>query len=75
MGYRVTIDKQSCQSSGNCVEMEPAAFGLDADELGDVRPAAAELGLDRLREIAQRCPALAIALFDEAGNEIDVAGG
>ena len=73
MPYQVRIDKNSCQSAGNCVDAAPEAFGFDDDGLGDVGPAAGRLARERLLEIARRCPALAISIFDEAGNEIDPA--
>jgi len=75
MRFTVRIEKNSCQSSGNCVDAAPEAFGFDADSLGDVRPAAATLPRARLLAIARRCPALAITIFDEAGREIDPAEG
>jgi ferredoxin len=71
MAYTVRIDKNSCQSAGNCVEAAPEGFGFDADALGDVKPAAGRLPRARLLEIARRCPALAITVFDESGNEVD----
>jgi ferredoxin len=71
MGHRMEIDKQSCQSSGNCVAREPEAFGWDADGLGDPRPGAALLPLERLLAVARRCPALAIAVYDGDGREIE----
>ena len=71
MAYRVAIDKQSCQSSGNCSEAAPSAFGWDADDLGEMLPGAADLERARLLGIAKRCPALAISVIDENGNEID----
>jgi ferredoxin len=70
---RVEIDKQSCQSSGNCVEREPRGFAWDADDLGEVLPGAAGLPRQRLLEVARRCPALAIALYDEDDREIEIA--
>jgi ferredoxin len=71
MGYTARIDKNSCQSAGNCVDAAPAAFGFDADGLGDVKPGVSGLERARLVEIARRCPALAITIFDAAGNEIE----
>lgn len=73
MPFTVTIDKQLCQSSGNCIDDAPGAFGFDDDALGDVLPGAGALPRERLVAIARRCPAMAIAVFDEAGNEIEVA--
>lgn len=72
MSYRVAIDKAICQSSGQCVNEAPEGFGFDDDELGDVLPGASDLPLERLRAAAVRCPAIAIAIFDETGAEIDV---
>ena len=71
MAHRVVIDKQSCQSSGSCIEAAASAFGWDADDLGEVLPGAADLEVARLLGIAKRCPALAITVTDEDGNEID----
>ena len=71
MALRVRIDKNSCQSSGNCVEAAGEAFRFDADGLAETGPGAESLPRARLLEIARRCPALAIAIFDESGNEIE----
>jgi ferredoxin len=71
MGYRVEIDKSSCQSSGNCVEAEPEGFGWDEDDLGDALPGASRLPLERLVAAARHCPALAIAIYDEGGRQIE----
>jgi ferredoxin len=72
MGIRVRVDPQSCQSSGRCLAAAPEAFELDADRLARATAAAAELGLERAREIARGCPALAIEVFDEAGELVDL---
>jgi ferredoxin len=68
---RVRIDKNSCQSSGNCVDAAAEGFGFDEDGLAEVLPGAEGLPRARLLEIARRCPALAIALLDESGAEIE----
>ena len=72
MRLRVRIDKNSCQSSGNCVEAAPEEFGFDEDGLAEAGPGAGDLPRARLLEIARRCPALAIAILDESGNEIEI---
>ena len=72
MSWTVRVDKQSCQSSGNCVEAAPEAFGWDGDDLGDALPGAAALAPARLIEVAKRCPALCISVCDEHGNEVDL---
>jgi ferredoxin len=63
------VDKQSCQSSGRCVRAAPGAFALDADHLAEVRPGAAALGEDELLAVARACPAFAIHVFGESGEE------
>jgi len=73
LAVKVVIDKQTCQSSGNCVHDDPEAFGFDDDELGDVLAAAAGRAIDGLIQIAARCPAMAIAILDAAGNEIEIS--
>jgi ferredoxin len=70
MSYRVVIDKQSCQSSGNCIEVDSEAFVFDDDGLADATPRASGRDLETLLTAASRCPALAIAIFDEAGAEV-----
>jgi len=37
MSFRVRIEKSSCQSSGNCVNAAPEAFGGYEDDLGKLR--------------------------------------
>ena len=71
MGRSVRIDKQSCLSSGRCVDAAPEGFGFDADHLGDVREPAAGLPLGELLAIALNCPSCSITVYDEDGNEID----
>jgi ferredoxin len=59
---RVEVDKQSCLSSGRCVEAAPAAFRFDADFLAEATPEAAVLAEERLEAIARACPGFAIHL-------------
>ena len=62
------VDKQSCQSSGRCIQADPEAFGWDADHLAEARGSVLP---DRLLAIARDCPALAISLVDDDGRELD----
>jgi ferredoxin len=62
---KVVVDKQSCLSSGRCVEAAPEAFRFDGDWLGEPTEAALELSEARLEAIARACPGLAIALLRE----------
>lgn len=72
MPYAVRIDKQSCQSSGRCLAAAPQAFGWDGDHLAEPRAGARELSDARLVQIARDCPAMAIALVDAQGREVDL---
>jgi ferredoxin len=71
VGYRARVDKQSCQSSGRCLAAAPQAFVWDADHLAEVRPGAALPDAELVR-IARDCPAMAIALLDDSGREVDL---
>ena len=68
---RVAVDKQSCLSSGRCVEAEGAAFRFDEDQLAEAGPEALRLAEARLRAIARACPGLAINLYDADGEIVD----
>ena len=73
MGYSVSIDRDACISSGNCVADSPGAFDFDEDDIAVVKEdGAAELGDERLLRVARNCPAGAIILRDADGNEIDL---
>jgi ferredoxin len=64
MSLRPEVDKDACISSGRCVADAPEVFRFDADEISEVAPDRPPLPDDRLRAIAQGCPAEAILLFD-----------
>lgn len=74
MGYSVSIDREACISSGNCVADSPSAFDFDADDIAVVKDEVSELPDDRLMRVARNCPAGAIILRDAEGNEIDLFG-
>ena len=74
MGYSVSIDRDSCISSGNCVADSPGAFDFDDDDIAVVKDGAAELPDERLLRVARNCPAGAIVLQDGEGKEIDLFG-
>jgi len=69
---KVAIDKQSCLSSERCILAAPEAFVLDDDHLAEVLPAASDLPVETLVAIAKNCPAFAISVFDDDGDEIDL---
>jgi ferredoxin len=59
---RVDVDKQSCLSSGRCVETAPEAFRFDEDFLAEATDRALALPEAKLDAIARACPGLAIHL-------------
>lgn len=71
MGYRVTVDKDECLSSGKCVADYPDGFDFDDDDLAEVQPGAGSLTDEQLVRAARNCPARAIHVFDESGEEIE----
>jgi ferredoxin len=72
MGIRVRVDRESCQSSGRCLTAAPEAFTFDGDRLAETTPGAGRLSLEEAREIARGCPALAIEVFDERGELVEL---
>lgn len=74
MGYTAKIDREACIGAGACVSDSPKAFGFDKETIAVVLPGAAELSDDRLLMVARACPASAILLFDEDGNEVEIFG-
>jgi ferredoxin len=58
---RVTVDRDRCIGSGNCVYWAPASFKLDDEGLsGPIEPAADTL--EKVRVAADGCPTRAITV-------------
>ncbi|MFG2531278.1 ferredoxin [Streptomyces sp. NPDC048516] len=61
---RITIDREACVGSGQCVLIEPAVFDQNDDdglvELLDEGPLADTLGT--VEDAVQRCPAAALRI-------------
>ena len=74
MGYSVSIDRDACISSGNCVADSPGAFDFDDDDIAMVKDGVAQLLDERLLRVARNCPAGVIILRDADGNEVDLFG-
>lgn len=71
MGDRAIVDKDLCVSAGACVNEEPTAFGYDDDGVAEALDGAKGLSRERLIEIARLCPARAIRIEDEQGQEVE----
>lgn len=74
MAYTAKVDRDLCIGAGACVADVPEAFAFDEENIAVVLPGAAEVPGDRLLSAARACPATAIFVFDEDGQEIDVFG-
>jgi ferredoxin len=72
VGYTAKVDRQACIAAGACVSDSPKAFGFDEENIAEVLPGAEELSDDRLLLVARACPATAILLYDDEGNEVDI---
>jgi ferredoxin len=72
MGYTAKVDRELCVSAGACVEAAPKAFGWDDEHIAVVLPGAEQASNDKLLEVAKACPATAIMLYDEDGQEVDL---
>jgi len=72
MGYTAKVDRDLCVGAGACIESAPNAFGFDDEHIAVVLPGASEEPDGALLEVARACPATAILLYDEEGEEIDI---
>jgi ferredoxin len=61
---RVTVDRDKCVGSGNCVFWAPATFDLDEEGFSVVLDPMGDTA-DRIRVAAEGCPSKAIAVEDE----------
>ncbi|HRV61121.1 MAG: ferredoxin [Solirubrobacterales bacterium] len=66
MKYRAIVDENSCCGHGDCVDAAPSVFRLD-DDLAEVM---GNGPLELLLDAAEACPAGAISVIDESGEQI-----
>ncbi len=50
----------------------PEAYQFDDENISVVQPGAKDVPDEKLLETARECPATAILVFDEAGEEVDI---
>ncbi|HBY10317.1 hypothetical protein A2473_01430 [candidate division WWE3 bacterium RIFOXYC2_FULL_42_13] len=67
---KVTVDRNVCIGSANCVVISPDAFELDSEGISVVKPDALKVDEEILLRAAKSCPVQAISVFDEDGNRI-----
>ena len=61
MTIRVSIDRDLCIGSGNCVHLSHGAIALDDYDVAEVRDLGAATA-DQLRTAARSCPTTAITI-------------
>jgi ferredoxin len=67
---KVVIDRARCVGSGDCVEIAPTVFALDGDNIAILLETTPATDDDTLFAAAEECPAQAIYLYDDTGNEL-----
>ncbi len=66
---KVRVDRDLCEGAGNCVVAAPTVFALDEENKALVlKPSSVDD--DTLYEAAESCPASAIIIEDEQGNQL-----
>ena len=61
MALRITIDRETCIGSGNCVHWSPAVFDQDDEGYAIVIDAAGDTD-EKIREAARNCPTRSITV-------------
>jgi ferredoxin len=68
MPYEIIINRELCESNGECVAMAPAVFAFDDEEFCIVvDPEGARD--KRILDAARACPVDAITLIDQYGEQ------
>ncbi len=66
---KVRIDRDLCVGIGNCVAIAPTIFKLDDDNKAMVLDASS-VSDDKLMSAAESCPAQAVIIEDDKGNQL-----
>lgn len=68
-GLRIRIDRELCVGFGDCIDVAPEAFALDAEGTA-VFLHAATVDRERLLRACDECPVDAITVWDERGIQL-----
>jgi ferredoxin len=69
MTYRITVNRELCESNAECVSLAPEVFELDDEEICVVvDPEGAKS--KRILLAARACPVDAITLIDDEGEQV-----
>ena len=66
----VSIDRDSCISSGNCVKVAPGLFELDDESIVVFARTADSADRDLVIEACEVCPVEALTVKDSSGKQI-----
>lgn len=64
------IDKKKCIGCGSCAAMHPDVFKISDDGFSSVIADIKDMDLDKLMEMAEICPVMAIQIYDDQDNLI-----
>lgn len=68
LGLTISIDRDLCIGSGNCVKVAPEVFVLDETSTSTFREGTLSCDRDRLVEACRVCPTNAILCVDDGGQ-------
>lgn len=69
---KIVIDRNACIGSATCIVIAPDALELDDKGIAVLKPGAENVDAETLIASAKSCPTMAISLFDENGNKIEL---
>lgn len=68
-GLRIRIDRTLCVGFGDCIDVAPEAFALDAEGIAVFRQAE-RVDRERLLSACDECPVDAISVWDERDVQV-----
>jgi ferredoxin len=66
----VRIDRHLCVGFGDCIEVAPEVFELDAEGIAVVRPEPPAVTRERLVSACRACPVDALVVLDAEGVQL-----
>jgi ferredoxin len=66
----VRIDRHLCVGFGDCIDLAPEVFELDADGIAVVRPEAESVTRELLVSACKACPVDALVVLDDEGVQL-----
>ena len=69
-GLTIRIDRGLCIGSGNCVNLAPEIFEIDAENIVAFQDETPDIDASRLVDACAICPVDALIVEDESGEQI-----